>query len=141
MDTVKVQWRGAEPDSLTGSTRYNAMKSNNDKGLGQRESHTMKRLLAILILLLIGSGLPTVAQESVPSLGSSADEQKPPDWLDGIDVDAFGAADGGDIVLTGELKIERGGRDGVLEIKAVISPKWHTYAVISRVGQVRRRLR
>ncbi len=94
----------------------------------------MKRTLAMLVLLLTGPGLPNAAQESTPSLQTMADEQQAPEWLDGIGGDTFGGAAGGDIVLTGELKVQRGGRDGVLEIKGVIPPNWHTYAVDQQGG-------
>jgi len=88
----------------------------------------MKRFLAILILLLIGWAHPSVAQDSVPPIEGVAGEEKPLDWLNTLGGDAYGGG-GGDIVLTGELKVERSSSNGVLTINAVLSPNWHTYAL------------
>ncbi len=99
----------------------------------------MKRLSAILVLVLTGLGLPVIAQESVPSMESVTGEEKPLDWLDEIGGDTSAGIDGGDIVLTGELRVERGSRDGILEIKATISPNWHTYALDQEEGGPARR--
>lgn len=99
----------------------------------------MKRLSAILVLVLTGLGLPVIAQESVPSMESLTGEEKPLDWLDEISGDSSAGIDGGDIVLNGELRVERGSRDGILEIKATISPNWHTYAMDQEEGGPARR--
>lgn len=98
----------------------------------------MRRFYAILVLLLFGLGLPVVAQESLPSTEAVPGQEKPLDWLDDLGGDSLGALDGGAaggvMVLTGELTVQRGSRDGILKVKAVIPPKWHTYAVDQQGG-------
>ena len=46
----------------------------------------------------------------------------------------FGGPVAAEITLTGKLRVQQGGRDGVLEIKAVLAPDWHVYAIDQQGG-------
>ncbi|MCY2986266.1 MAG: thioredoxin family protein [Planctomycetota bacterium] len=46
----------------------------------------------------------------------------------------FGGTDGNELTLAGELKIEQGGRNGVLQITGILALKWHTYALAQQGG-------
>ena len=46
----------------------------------------------------------------------------------------FGGPVAAEITLTGKLRVQQGGRDGVLEIKAVLRSDWHVYAIDQQGG-------
>lgn len=95
---------------------------------------------AVLFVLSLVTVTGLCAQEE-PASGE-ADSEFPPlslpaDFgdLGGPEgIGGFTANDGEEIQLTGSLKAAKDSRDGVLEIKAVMAPKWHTYAVDQQGG-------
>ena len=97
----------------------------------------MQRFLAIMILPLIGLVLPGSAQETIPSSEDPAGQEEPLDFLDGLnvgDLGGIGSMGDSDILLSGTLKVEQGGRNGKLEVKATLAPHWHTYAMDQEGG-------
>jgi thiol:disulfide interchange protein len=103
---------------------------------------TRSRLVHLLLIsgLLFGvSFVPAVAQEPAANPGNPAGQAPPLDAMDSFGefggLGGFLDEGGGDeLTLSGQLKLKKGTREGVLEIRADLAPDWHVYALDQKGG-------
>jgi thiol:disulfide interchange protein len=94
-------------------------------------------LLAIGLTPLFLAGAARAQENSQPAEKVSGQGQAielPESW-GGMDaVGGLGGEESRKLVLSAQLTAEQGSRKGILEVKAVLAPHWHTYAVDQQGG-------
>ena len=103
-----------------------------------------RRMKLVQLVLAVGliccySLTAITAQEPADNASDPAEQAPPVDLMESLG-DFGGLGDfqdgggGSELTLSGQLKIEKGSRDGILEVRAEIVPPWHVYAMDQEGG-------
>jgi suppressor for copper-sensitivity B len=98
----------------------------------------MKRIFIFAVAGLLGALLAaanaTLPAQDAPPAGKEKPREEVPfnvfNDLGGLgELGGFGGAAGKEITLSAQFKVEKGGRDGMLSVRAELAPNWHVYSI------------